>query len=102
MWMNEVTLISKCQTEPNEIGDLVEVLEKRIVFCCEKSISQSEFYQAQAQGLKPQLKLIVKVVDYNNEEFIEYDGVRYHVLRTFKSSSEDIELILEGDIYGAS
>lgn len=101
MWNEDVTLIS-IQYEVDGIGDPVEIATKNTVFACEKSISQTEFYQAQAVGLKPQVKLVVKRVDYQNEQLAEYQGERFRVLRTFKSNSEDIELVLEGDNHGGS
>ena len=101
MWNDEVILISN-QITTDEIGDSVKNEIRRTIFSNEKSISQSEFYQAQAVGLKPQLKLVVKRVDYENEQQAEYQGNRYKILRTFKVNSEEIELVLEGDNYGHS
>ena len=101
VWRNEVDLLT-IKNDVDDIGDVVETVTRNTIFCNEKSISQSEFYQAHAQGLKPQIKLVIKVSDYNKEQVVEYEGVRYRVLRTFKSSSEDIELVLDGDIYGGS
>jgi SPP1 family predicted phage head-tail adaptor len=101
VWRNEVDLLT-IKNDVDDIGDVVETVTRNTIFCNEKSISQSEFYQAHAQGLKPQIKLVIKVADYNKEQVVEYEGVRYRVLRTFKSSSEDIELVLDGDIYGGS
>ena len=101
VWRNEVDLLT-IKNDVDDIGDVVETVTRNTIFCNEKSISQSEFYQAHAQGLKPQIKLVIKVADYNKEQVVECEGVRYRVLRTFKSSSEDIELVLDGDIYGGS
>lgn len=101
VWRNEVDLLT-IKNDVDDIGDVVETVTRNTIFCNEKSISQTEFYQAQAVGLKPQVKLVVKRVDYQNEQLAEYQGERFRVLRTFKSNSEDIELVLEGDNHGGS
>jgi SPP1 family predicted phage head-tail adaptor len=50
-----------------------------------KSIGQSEFYQANASGLKPEIKFVLAdFFDYDGQKVIEYGGVRYRVLRTFQ------------------
>lgn len=51
-----------------------------------KSIGQSEFYQANASGLKPEIKFVLAdYLDYEGQKTIEYGGVRYRVLRTFQT-----------------
>lgn len=61
------------------------------VFCNIKSITQSEFYQAQTVGLKPELKVEVK--KYNNEDHFRYNNKLYKILRTY-TKNDIIELVL--------
>lgn len=58
------------------------------VFCNVKSIGQSEFYQAQTAGLKPEIKIEVKLVDLNGATHFKYNNTIYKILRTYKK--EDI------------
>lgn len=61
----------------------------KTVFCDVRSISQTEFYQASAQGLKPEYKFVIAdYLDYNNEKEVEYNKVRYSVLRTYRVNNE--------------
>lgn len=67
--------------------------EEELVFCNIKSIGMTEFYQAQSVGLKPEIKVEVKLVDLNDITHFKYEGKLYKVLRINKK--EDlIELIL--------
>ncbi len=61
------------------------------VFCNIKSITQSEFYQAQTVGLKPELKVEVK--KYNDEDHFRYNGKLYKILRTYVKN-DITELVL--------
>lgn len=86
---NEVIYLLSTQNEINEVGDQIEVAKKEMRFAEIKSIGQSEFYQAQAQGLKPEIKFVLPdYLDYDNQEEIIYNNFRYKVLRTFRTGNE--------------
>ena len=60
------------------------------------SIGGKEFYQAQTSGVKPELKFILSdFEDYRGESFLEHEGMRYKVLRTYRTGRE-----LEITVYG--
>lgn len=75
----------------NEYGDTVKTFTEKTVFAEVKSIGQSEFYQAEAVGLKPEIKfLIADFADYENEKCLKYTpfgGVEeiYTILRTYRN-----------------
>lgn len=66
---------------------------KREVFCNEKGIKRNEFYQAQAQGFKPELCIEISACEYNRESHFEYNGVMYRILRTYPVKGEKLEMI---------
>lgn len=106
MW-NDICLLGETREITNEIGDLVEtIVYEDEVYCNEKSIRASEFYQAQAVGMKPELTLELMIVDYNKQKYIKYDDgygeEEYTVLRTYKVSSEKIQLILTRGVNNAN
>ena len=70
------------------------------VYCNKKSVRQSEFYQAGAQGMKPEIMLEVRPASYRGEEFVELQGVRYHVDRTYQKSDDVMEMILSRQVVG--
>ena len=58
---------------------------ERVVFAQILNIGQQEFYQAQASGLKPEVKFeLSDYLDYQNEKEFLFDGRRYQVLRAYR------------------
>ena len=96
---NEVIFLQKVKISTNDVGDRIETPERSMRFAKIKSIGQTEFYQAQAQGLKPEIKFILPdYLDYDNQEELIYNNFRYKVLRTFRTESNELEIIFYGGI----
>lgn len=95
---NEVIYLSTKNSQINNVGDRIQTEERVLRLAKIKSIGQSEFYQAQAQGLKPEIKFVLAdYLDYNNQEEVIYNGFRYKILRTFRTGSE-LEIVCYGGI----
>lgn len=104
MW-NEVCYLGRLTVgdKTNEVGDKIKTITyDREVYCNEKSVKASEFYQAQAAGMKPEVVLEVMLIDYSKEKFVLYDDEEYTVLRTYKKSKEKIELTLTRGVNNAT
>ena len=87
--MSEILKLIATTQAVDEYGDLVTSETSREVFAKLGSIGQSEFYQAQAVGLKPEIKFVLAdYLDYNDEPLVDYNGTRYHVLRTYRTGQE--------------
>jgi SPP1 family predicted phage head-tail adaptor len=97
MWRDVINLVSETETV-NNMGDSLSVEVKRQIFANKKSIRQSEFYQAAANGLKPELMFEIRYLDYQEEQKIEYNNKSYNVIRSFTKNDEIIELICEGAV----
>lgn len=96
MLFNElITLMNVTYTE-NALGDYIESSVNRTVFVNKKSVSQSEFYQAAATGLKPEVKFEVRTIEYQGEQKFLYNGKVYTIIRTFEKEDELTELIGSG------
>lgn len=78
----------------NEIGDKTNNVSKRKVYAALLSVRQSEFYQAQAIGAKPEILLVIRKLEYKNEMCIEYKNEKFNVLRTYDKNDGLIELTL--------
>ena len=65
------------------------------VFANKKSVRQSEFYQALAGGLRAELMLEIRSIDYNNEKRISYNSVKYDVIRSYDKNGEITEIICQ-------
>lgn len=97
MYNEVIYLVAKTSTT-NNVGDQIKTEERTMRFAKLKSIGQSEFYQAQAIGLKPEIKFVLPdYLDYNNQEEIIYNGFRYKVLRTFRTGNE-LEIVCYGGV----
>lgn len=91
---NELTLINQTYTE-DEIGNQIPVENETVVLCGLKSIGRTEFYNAAVAGLKPELIFVVHGYEYNGQTKVEFEGVRYKVIRTYSTGFEEVELTCE-------
>ena len=90
----------------NDVILLATETSRREVFCALKSIGQSEFYQAQATDLKPELKFVLSdYLDYAGEAYAVHEGTLYRIMRTYRAGHE-MELTVtrasaeEVEVYG--
>lgn len=84
--MNDVIKLISYTETIDRYGRPVRAELSREVFAEVRSIGQSEFYQAAASGLKPEVKFVIAdYLDYKNEKEVEWNGTRYNVLRTYQT-----------------
>lgn len=93
MYDSIITLISE-ETAVDEYGDQIKTQSERRVFAELKSIGQSEFYQAQAVGLKPEIKFVLSdCLEYRGEKKLKFQDFgedceqEYTVLRTYRQNN---------------
>lgn len=99
MYNEVIELVSVTSDESvDEYGDPIQTETKRTVFCDVRSIGMKEFYQAQTVDFKPEIKFVLAdYYEYQEEPFIEYNGFRYKVLRTYRNGNE-IEITCYGGV----
>lgn len=69
-----IKLVSVTRTT-NEYGDIVETPVERTVYAQLESVWMSEFYKANAVGLKAEVRFILSdYLDYHNEQTLKYKG----------------------------
>lgn len=93
MFDNVITLVKETESI-NEFGDIIVEETTRDIFAELKSIGQTEFYQAQAVGLKPEIKFVIAdFLDYKGEKKLKYtpfgedEEKEYTVLRTYRANN---------------
>lgn len=101
LFRDVIKLISYTTTE-NEMGDTIEVPTERQVFADKQSVRQSEFYQAAATGLRPELMFVVRTIEYNGETRLKYNGKEYSIIRTYDKDGELTELVCQGVVNRAN
>lgn len=92
-WKNIGYLLKETNTVDELHRPKVSYSQKK-VYCNVKSIGQSEFYQAQVTGLKPEIKVEIKCISLDDTyTHFRFKEKLYKILRTYKK--EDlIELTL--------
>lgn len=103
MYDQQIKLITVIKTI-DEYGDPELSESERAVFAELKSIGQSEFYQAQAVGMKPEIKFVLPdYLEYQGEkklkfqDFNEAEESEYTILRTFRNGNM-LELVCKRGI----
>lgn len=86
-------LIAKTYTY-DSIGQAVETESYTEIFVEERSITRTEWAEAGRVGHNPSIQLVTPYMNYNNQEEVEYKGVRYSIYRTYLNG-DNIELYLE-------
>ena len=102
MRKDKVVYLLNIDYSENEIGDTLKTLIKRQIFAEKKSVRQSEFYQAAATGLKPELTFVIWEKEYNEESMLEFEGREYTIIRMFQKDDKDIELVCSGLVSGVN
>ena len=89
-----IYLIQETKTE-DEIGNVItssSVSNK--CYAKKQSLRTNEFYSAVEVGLTPSVEFVIKRLNYNGEDEVEWNGNRYQVIRTVDPKNKfDIVLI---------
>ena len=102
MLFKEVIRLISTTTTENDMGDIIETYNEREVFADKQSIRQSEFYQAAATGLRPELMFVVRSIDYNQEPKLKHGDKTYTIIRTYDKDGELTELVCQGVVNRAN
>lgn len=94
---NVLTLVSITH-ETDSIGQKIPVESAVDVFCSVSGISATEWFKAGEAGLRPAYRVTLFAPDYDGQEVVILDGVRYAVYRTYLAKNEQIELYLEKQV----
>jgi len=89
----EINLLSYSYTK-DEIGQEVKVVNRiPVPIIKQTSILLEEYYEANQQGIRPEIRIVISALNYNNETEFEYMGEKYTVIRTNTSNIDEIALI---------
>lgn len=91
--MNDVLTLVRRELAAD--GYTVEMETRRDVFCRLDSVSRSEFYQAQATDLRPELVFVLAdYLEYDGEYLCIHDSVWYRIIRTYRKGIE-LEIVVQ-------
>lgn len=91
---NELTLIKQEFIE-DEIGNQIPTETRKTLLCSVKSVGRNEFYSAATAGLRPSIVFVIHGYEYDGEQSVEFEGIRYKVIRTYSTDFEEMELTCE-------
>lgn len=91
---HELTLVGEA-IEEDEIGNQRPVETRMTILCSVNSAGRSDFYSGAAAGLRPEYVFTIHAYEYGGERIVEFEGVRYRVIRTYQTGTEEIELTVE-------
>lgn len=89
--------------EEDEYGDKKDVQKlSDEIFAEILSISQTEFYQAQTSDKKPEMKFkITDYLDYDGQKYLIHEGIRYKIMRTYRTKNNELEITCYGGVRDA-
>ena len=79
-----ITLVAQTITI-DTLGNEVATESEKTVYCEVNSITQSEFFAAANTELNPEYRFTVFFDDYNGEDIVKYNNVRYSVYRSYRT-----------------
>ncbi|MGL4523531.1 MAG: phage head closure protein [Bacilli bacterium] len=94
MMFSDVLALLSSEYAQDDIGQQVEVITEKNVFCHKRSIPQREFFEAGRTGIKASAIFVINTLDYADEMKVAYNGKTYTIYRTYEKG-EQIELYCE-------
>lgn len=70
-------------------------MTERVVYANVKSVTASEFFNASQIGLAPEYRFTMFAGDYQGEQVIVFNGVRYAVYRAYQDKTDKLELYVQ-------
>ena len=93
MYDNVITLI-EVENTVDEYGDKTLSKTEKEIYAEVKSVGTTEFYQAQATGLRPEVKFVIpNYNEYSGEKIVKWENEygqteEYSVIRTYRNGRE--------------
>ncbi len=92
----EAILISQTFVKDKMGQPIPQEIRSSPILVSDGSITRAEFDVAGRQSLNPEMVIKTQACNYNGEEIVEVDGIRYGVYRTYRPPySDEVELYLE-------
>lgn len=86
-----ITLVKKTYGR-NAAGALTVTETNREVFCSVDSVRRNDFFEAAQMGMDLQFVFKTNPINYDGEDTLIYEGIRYGINRTYFASQDVIEL----------
>ena len=89
-----IYLINEVQGQDAIGNEIVSSFTSTKCYAKKQSVRTNEFYNATMNGLTPSMEFVVKRLNYNGQDEIEWNNTRYQVIRTIDPKNKfDIVLV---------
>ena len=90
-----VTLKSKTY-ELDSIGNQIETVTNVVVPIIRiEDVYANEFYRGSQAGFKPNLRVVISSLNYNNEDELTYMNKNYSIIRVSNINQDEVALVCE-------
>jgi hypothetical protein len=93
--LDDVCNLISITTTKDELNQYESIEKNYMVFCSKLSITRTEFHTAGVLGFRPAMMLVVDSDSYDDEKFLEYQGTKYSIYKTFMRKDGFTELYCE-------
>lgn len=87
----EVTLFTET-VRKDSVGQTIKTRVDDVVKAVRMSVAQSEYFNADQAGIRPDFKLEMYAGDYSGQKNLSIDGEEYTIYRTYSPRRDKIEL----------
>ena len=95
MEYSEIIYLINLVKEEDAIGNVVTSSESQVkCYAKKQSVKTNEFYSAVEVGLTPSAEFVIKRLNYDGQEELEWNNERFQVIRTIDPKNKfDIVLV---------
>ena len=95
MEYSEIIYLLSLEKKEDEIGNYIPSSETSTkCYAKKQSVKTGEYYNAVEVGMTPNCEFVIKKLNYNGEEELEWNNERYQVIRTIDPKNKfDIVLV---------
>lgn len=95
MEYSEIIYLINLVKEADSIGNIVSTSESQVkCYAKKQSVKTNEFYSAVEVGLTPSCEFVIKRLNYDGQEELEWNNERFKVIRTIDPKNKfDIVLV---------
>ena len=92
MRMEHIITLNDTETTPGPSGVPVKTETRTEVYADKLSARRSEYYAANAAGVRADIVFAVMADEYNGETEVDWGGARYSVVRAYGAGKGRVEL----------
>lgn len=83
--------LRKITPQYNEYGAKISdsVVETEVPLIKFERVRANEYYRGNEQGFRPELRVVISILNYNGEEELEYNGTIFSIIR----KEEDVDTL---------